>query len=85
MKTVGVIRKFDMLGRIVVPKEIRDFLEIDDKTPVEISLNGNDIVLRKQENTCIFCGSAHNLNRYAGKYVCEHCSKQISKEKEPWG
>ena len=84
METVGIIRKFDTLGRIVVPKEIRDHLDIDEKTPIEISQVGNDIILRKQQSACVFCGSQKNLYDYLGKCVCEKCCEYLAKEKEFW-
>ena len=47
MKATGIIRRFDDLGRIVIPKEIRKTLNLKENTPMEIWLNddGRSIVL----------------------------------------
>ena len=45
--STGIIRRVDELGRIVIPKEMRRELNIDQKDPIEISIEGQSIVLRK--------------------------------------
>ena len=61
MKSTGVIRKIDELGRIVIPKEVRKKLGINIKDPMEIYADLNSITLRKVEDKCIFCGDTKNL------------------------
>ena len=56
MKSTGIIRQIDELGRIVIPKEIRKKLEIEIKDPMEIYVDGHSITLKKVEDNCIFCG-----------------------------
>ncbi|POO88702.1 AbrB family transcriptional regulator, partial [Clostridium sp. 2-1] len=57
MKSSGIVRNLDNLGRVVIPKEIRKVLGINEGDPIEIAKVNNDIVLRKYSKGCIFCGS----------------------------
>ena len=82
MKSTGVVRKIDELGRIVIPKELRNKLEIDIKDPVEIYVEGNCILLKKYEPGCIFCESSRNLNTYKNKLICKKCLDQILEIKD---
>lgn len=77
MKSTGMVRRVDELGRIVIPKEIRNKLEIDVKDPIEIYVEGNSIVLRKYVSGCIFCNSAKDLTNYKDKLICKKCLAQI--------
>ena len=81
MKSTGIIRKVDELGRVVIPIEIRNQFNIAEKDPIEIYVDGSSIVLKKYEPNCIFCGSTENLINYNDKLICEDCSKKISKLK----
>lgn len=78
MKNTGVVRKLDPLGRIVLPKELRDNLDLEDAA-LEIFVDGEDIVLRKYEASCIFCGEASNVIEYKGKKICKKCLKELKK------
>lgn len=78
MKSTGIVRKLDELGRVVIPKEIRNKLNIEQKDPIEIYIDGNSIVLRKYECGCIFCNSPKDLISYKDKLICEKCLSQIS-------
>ena len=81
MKSTGIIRKVDELGRVVIPIEIRNQFNIAEKDPIEIYVDGSSIVLKKYEPNCIFCGNTENLMNYNDKLICEDCSKKISKLK----
>ena len=81
MKSTGIIRKVDELGRVVIPIEIRNQFNIAEKDPIEIYVDGSSIVLKKYEPNCIFCGNTENLISYNDKLICEDCSKKISKIK----
>ena len=81
MKSTGIIRKVDELGRVVIPIEIRNQFNIAEKDPIEIYVDGSSIVLKKYEPNCIFCGNTENLINYNDKLICEDCSKNISKLK----
>ncbi len=77
MKATGILRKIDGLGRIVIPMEIRNKLEIAENDPLEIHVEGSSIVLRKYEPDCTFCGSSRNVIEYKGKNVCEKCISEL--------
>lgn len=81
MKSTGIIRRMDELGRVVIPIEIRNQFDIAEKDPIEIYVDGSTIVLKKYEPNCIFCGNTKNLIDYNDKLICEDCSKKISKMK----
>ncbi len=77
MKTVGIIRKVDELGRVVLPVEMRRTLGIEERDPLEISLEGENVILRKVQNVCIFCGGEKDLLEYTGKCICCDCRREI--------
>ena len=77
MKSTGVIRQLDSLGRIVLPIELRRTLDIGPKDMLEIFVEGNSVVLRKYEPNCHFCGSSSGLITYKEKLVCRHCLKEL--------
>ena len=78
MKSTGIIRKVDELGRVVIPKEIRDNLDIVEKSPVEILTDGYKVVIQKHDPTCCFCGSNDKLTSYKEKLVCKSCIDKIT-------
>lgn len=77
MKATGIVRKVDELGRIVLPIELRRTLNIDIKDPLEIYVEGEQIVLKKYEPSCIFCGNAKDVMNYKGKNICKNCLKEL--------
>ncbi len=79
MKSTGIVRKLDQLGRIVIPKELRTTFDIKETDPIEIFVDGTDIVLRKYQQTCVFCGEADNLVEFNDKVVCAACLKKLKK------
>ena len=82
MKSTGIVRRMDELGRVVIPIEIRNQFNIVEKDPIEIYVDGSSIVLKKFEPNCIFCGNTKNLLEYHGKLICKDCSKKIGNLKE---
>lgn len=80
MKSTGIVRKVDELGRIVLPIELRRTLNIDVKDSLEIYVDGSQIVLTKYEPSCIFCGSAEDVISFKGKNVCRHCLKELMEQ-----
>ncbi|MDD3304003.1 MAG: AbrB/MazE/SpoVT family DNA-binding domain-containing protein [Clostridia bacterium] len=80
MKSTGIVRKVDELGRIVLPSELRKSLNIEIKDSIEIYVSGDSIVLKKYFPSCIFCGEAENTEIFKGKNVCMKCLKQLSKK-----
>mgnify|MGYP004537111097 CR=1 FL=1 len=83
MKSTGIVRKVDELGRIVLPVELRRQLRIKasknkaESTALEIYVDGDKIVLGKYEPACIFCGEAKEVVNYKGKNICKSCIKEI--------
>lgn len=73
MKATGITRKIDELGRIVLPIELRRTLGIDIKDPIEIFVEGDQIILRKHEPSCCFCGSVKDIVAFKEKLICRHC------------
>lgn len=82
IKGIGIVRRVDPLGRIVLPIEMRKELNIKIKDPVEISLEGSNIILRKYENRCIFCGTLRPQNKFKEKRICSECLEELSKGNE---
>ena len=79
MKSTGIIRKVDELGRIVLPIELRRTLDIAERDELEIYMESDRIILKKYEPACIFCGSSRKLTNHQGKNVCQECIRQMAK------
>ena len=77
MKSTGIVRKVDNLGRIVLAKELRNVLHIDAGTPLELYVDGDKIILMKYERGCIFCGETNGVVEYKGKDICISCIKEL--------
>lgn len=74
MKSTGITRPVDGLGRVVLPKELRRTLDIkEDQDRLEIFVDGENIILRKMKRSCTFCGGTENLKPFAGHKVCGAC------------
>jgi len=80
MKNTGIVRRVDELGRIVLPKELRDVLEIQERTPLEIFTDEDSIILKKHETACVFCGSTEDLTVFRGKQICAVCLGLLQKD-----
>ena len=78
MKSTGIVRKVDELGRIVIPIELRRTLDIAERDELEIYLDDDKVVLKKYEPSCIFCGSSCGLVTYHGRNVCMECIENMS-------
>ncbi len=79
MKSTGIVRKVDELGRIVLPIELRRTLSIGEKDSLEIFVDNSQIILKKYEPACVFCGSAHNITIFKGRNVCSDCIEELTK------
>lgn len=77
MKSTGIVRKVDELGRVVLPIELRRTLGIEEKDPLEIYVDGSTIILKKYEPACTFCGDAGDVVNYKGKNICTSCMKEL--------
>ncbi len=81
MKSTGVVRKVDELGRIVLPIELRRNLDIEIKDPIEIYVDGDTIILKKYQASCMFCGNAKDNIIYKNKHICPKCLEQLKNQK----
>lgn len=79
MKSTGIVRRVDELGRVVIPKELRTNLDIAEKDALEIYVDGEQIILKKYQPACIFCGDARDIINYKGKNICKHCLEEMKK------
>ena len=77
MKSTGIVRQLDSLGRIVLPVELRRTLNIGTKDQLEILIDGNSVVLRKYAPNCQFCGSRTGLSTFRDKLVCKRCVAEL--------
>jgi len=81
MKSTGIVRKVDELGRIVLPIELRRTLDIAEKDSLEIYVDDDSIILRKYQPACIFCDNAKDIVVFKGKNVCKDCIKSMEETK----
>lgn len=82
VKATGIVRKVDELGRIVLPIELRRTLDIAEKDALEIYVEGNSIILKKYQASCIFCGDSKKVIDFKGKNVCVRCLKELQAAEE---
>ena len=75
MKTTGIVRGIDALGRIVLPKELRTSMRLDSDAKLEIFVEGDSIILKKYRpnGSCDFCGEV----QYEGYCICSACRRKI--------
>lgn len=77
MKSTGIVRKIDELGRFVIPMEMRNKLGISNNDSLEIYVEGTSIILKKYQPDCVFCGNSKNITEYKGKNICEKCLNDL--------
>ncbi len=78
MKPVGIVHQIDSLGRIVIPKVLRQTLDISKGDSLELFVEDGNIVLRKYQPACIICGTAKNITTFKGKNFCPDCIKEMA-------
>ncbi len=79
MKLIGTVRNIDPLGRVVIPKEIRNIFNLKVDDPIEIFANDqNEIIIKKYEPACIFCSGTEGVVLYNGKQICKHCVAKLT-------
>ena len=79
MKSTGIVREIDELGRIVLPKELRRTLGLNDRESVEIYVDQDAIILKKFKSTCVLCGDNEDLLDFKGKSICQKCMDELKK------
>jgi transcriptional pleiotropic regulator of transition state genes len=77
MKSTGVVRKIDELGRIVLPSELRRVFGIREGEELEISVEGEKVILQKRDDLCLFCGAENPAVEYRGRRVCQDCAEEL--------
>ncbi|MFD0692640.1 AbrB/MazE/SpoVT family DNA-binding domain-containing protein [Paenibacillus sp. GCM10027628] len=77
MKSTGIVRKVDELGRIVLPIELRRTLRIEIGDAIEVYVDPERITLKKYNPACVFCGNFDNMTYFKGKLVCHTCIEEI--------
>lgn len=78
MKSTGIVRKVDNLGRVVLPIELRRTFDLKKEDPVEIYVDNEYILLKKYQPSCIFCNEVSNVINYKGKNICKECLRELS-------
>jgi transcriptional pleiotropic regulator of transition state genes len=79
MKSTGIVRRIDDLGRVVIPKELRRTLGVASLDPLEIFVDGDKIILKKYNPGCTLCDSLENIDYIGGKPICRACVIRIIK------
>ena len=77
MKAVGVVRKVDQLGRIVLPKSLRKRYQMNEGDPVEILVQGDHIILERYKPKCVFCSNQENVVEYSDRFICSACMTEM--------
>lgn len=77
MKSTGIVRSIDELGRIVLPMELRKTMNINKKDKLEIYVDGENIVLAKHQFSCSFCGSCDDVVEFKGQRICKNCISEL--------
>lgn len=78
MKAIGITRQIDPLGRVVLPKELRDTMDLPEGTPIEFYTEGETIILKKYQPGCVFCGNIEDGVVLRGKRICPSCRKELN-------
>ena len=77
MKSTGIVRKVDELGRIVLPIEMRRTMDIGEKDALEIYVEGSSVILKKYKPSCVFCDATKDITVFKGKNICPKCLKEL--------
>ncbi len=80
MKSTGMVRRIDDLGRIVLPAEIRHSMDIQLRDALEIFTDEDRIILKKYHPACIFCSNADDVVFFQDRRICKSCLEKIKKE-----
>ena len=80
MRSTGIFRRIDSLGRFVLPKELRKSLDINQNDYLQIFLEGDSIILRKSQLSCVLCGSADELTDFHDKKICRKCLAELKEQ-----
>lgn len=77
MKSTGIVRKLDDLGRFVLPMELRKVMDINPGDSMEIYTDDSSVIFKKYQPACVFCGEAKNVTYYKTKNICQNCINEL--------
>ena len=77
MKSTGIVRRVDELGRIVLPIEMRRTLDIAERDSLEIYVDGSSVILKKYAPSCVFCNEDTGIHTFRGKNICANCLSEL--------
>lgn len=77
MKHTGIVRKVDELGRVVIPKELREVMMLEHGDMLEFIFVDGKISINKYQPGCTFCGGYKGIKEYKGKFICINCVETI--------
>lgn len=81
LKSTGIVRRLDDLGRLVIPKDLRTLMNMNEKYAIEIyTADDNMIVLKKFQKTCVICNSPDELFEWRGVTFCKCCLNDLKRE-----
>ena len=80
MKSTGMVRPLDELGRLVLPMELRKTFNIDKRDAVEIFTKDDMIFLKKYGEVCVICGSSDELKKFKNENICLKCVKDFKSQ-----
>lgn len=79
MKSIGIIRNIDEMGRVCLPQETRKMLNMDSGDPIEFYVQDDAIVIKRYQKGCTFCGSTEGVKDFYGRKLCRGCMDKIAK------
>lgn len=77
MRNLGIVRRIDELGRIVIPKEVRRSLGWESGTPMEMNVEHETLIISEYKIKCALCGNEDDLADFMNKKVCTTCISKI--------
>ena len=78
MKSTGIVRRIDDLGRICLPKELRDTYGMGNGDAVEIFTDNHGIYIRKYAPGCKMCGAVQDVFTVSNVLLCRPCITKIA-------
>ena len=78
MKATGITKQIDTLGRLLIPKPLRKALNVSEDDTIEFFLGSdNEVILKKYEIACTFCGNKEDLKSFENKKLCQCCIEKL--------
>ena len=77
LHSTGIVRRIDRLGRIVIPKEVRDALGLGRDAELAVGVDEESLVLEPQSLVCAFCGGHEHVIPFHGKGICVDCLREV--------